>query len=337
MSSASVCISATELTRTYTRYAVREKGLPLIRRIFRDRQLIPALQGASFEISSGEIVGLLGPNGAGKSTTVKLLCGILTPTSGTCTVQGFVPSKDRKEYVKSIGAVFGQRTQLWWDVPIRDSFSLLRDIYGADRHAWKAREEELTDALELSSFMNAPLRQLSLGQKMRAEVCAALLHRPSLLFLDEPTIGLDSPSKVKLRSFLRQENEQYGTTILLTTHDMEDMTALCPRVLVLGRGHLLADTTLDALFARYGKYQRLHCRIPETLSLPDALLELQHAGSIRMSRQGELLDLIFDPHLVSAQRILELLLRAGSMEGITLSQEDADALVSRMYREMKLI
>ena len=231
-------IEANGLSKVYVRRNAPKTG-GISRLWKRETQHVEALKDASFSIERGELVGLIGPNGAGKSTTVKLMTGILTPTSGTCTVDGRSPWQNRQEHVRHLGAVFGQRTQLWWDVPIRDSFVLLRDIYALDQAAWKQRLEELTEELDLSGFMNTPLRQLSLGQRMRAELCGSLLHEPELLFLDEPTIGLDAVSKLRLRAFLKKENQQRGTTILLTTHDMEDMLALCSRVLVLGRGQLL--------------------------------------------------------------------------------------------------
>ncbi|MBQ7306144.1 MAG: ATP-binding cassette domain-containing protein, partial [Clostridia bacterium] len=228
-------LEAEGLSKTYIRRCKPKDG-GISRLWKRDTQVINALQDASFSVDEGELVGLIGPNGAGKSTTVKLLTGILTPTGGTCRVDGRVPWLERREHVRHLGAVFGQRTQLWWDVPIHDSFLLLRDVYSLDKAAWQRRLDELVDALDLEEFLHTPLRQLSLGQRMRAELCGSLLHQPRLLFLDEPTIGLDAVSKLKLRAFLKEENRQRGTTILLTTHDMEDMLALCQRVMVLGRG-----------------------------------------------------------------------------------------------------
>lgn len=213
------------LTKTYIRREKPENG-GITRLWRRETREVQALRDVSFRIGRGELVGLIGPNGAGKSTLVKLMTGILTPTSGSCTVDGRTPWAERKAHVRSLGAVFGQRMQLWWDVPIRDSFDLLRDIYSIDEGRYRRRLDELTTALDLGDIMQSPLRQLSLGQRMRAELCGSLLHEPALLFLDEPTIGLDAVSKLKLREFLRVENETRRTTILLTTHDMEDMRQL---------------------------------------------------------------------------------------------------------------
>jgi len=224
----------------------REKGA-----LLREKETVHALKDVSFEIEKGELVGYIGPNGAGKSTTVKILSGILVPESGTVTVGGRVPWENRKEHVSHIGVVFGQRTQLWWDVPLLDSYSLLKDIYRVPEADYQKRLKELTEALQLGNLLRTPLRLLSLGQRMRAELCGSLLHSPELLFLDEPTIGLDAVSKLALRDFLHWENKERGTTILLTTHDMEDIVALCSRVMVLGHGSKLYDGGLQELLSQY--------------------------------------------------------------------------------------
>ena len=226
----------------------REKGA-----LFREKEIKEALKGVSFDIGQGELVGYIGPNGAGKSTTVKILSGILTPDGGEALVDGQIPWKNRKSYVRGIGVVFGQRMQLWWDVPILDSYGLLRDIYRIPENDYKKRLGELTEALDLGGLLRTPLRQLSLGQRMRAELCGSLLHRPKILFLDEPTIGLDAVSKLALRDFLRRENREHKTTIMLTTHDMEDIAALCSRVMVLGHGSKLYDGSLSDLLRRFDK------------------------------------------------------------------------------------
>ncbi|UQZ36219.1 ABC transporter [Paenibacillus sp. PK3_47] len=212
---------------------------------------VEALGGIGFEIAEGELVGYIGPNGAGKSTSVKVMSGILTPDSGECTIMGKVPWKNRVEHVSRIGVVFGQRSQLWWDVPVADSFEVLKDIYAIPPGDYKTRLSGLTAALGVEALLKTPVRQLSLGQRMRCELVAALLHRPSILFLDEPTIGLDAVSKLALRNFLKEENRKYGVTMLLTTHDMDDIEALCERVMVIGRGQLLYDGELAGLQAKY--------------------------------------------------------------------------------------
>lgn len=211
-------------------------------------ETIKALKGISFSIKEGEMVGYIGPNGAGKSSTIKILSGILTPDAGTCIVNGKVPWKDRKAYVKDIGVVFGQRSQLWWDVPVIDSFELLKDIYDISDATYKNNVLELTELLNLSEILKSPVRQLSLGQRMRCEIASSLLHDPSILFLDEPTIGLDAVSKIAVRNFIRKRNETKHTTVILTTHDMADIKALTKRVLLIGKGEILFDGNFSTIF-----------------------------------------------------------------------------------------
>ena len=190
-------------------------------------------------------MGYIGPNGAGKSSTIKILSGILTPDSGTCVIDGRVPWKDRRAHVSQIGVVFGQRSQLWWDVPVIDSFELIRDIYAVAEDVYKRNLRDLTDLLNLSELLTTPARSLSLGQRMRCEIAASLLHDPRILFLDEPTIGLDAVSKIAVREFVLDMNKRRGTTVILTTHDMQDVEALAQRVLLIGKGRILLDGTLD--------------------------------------------------------------------------------------------
>lgn len=206
---------------------------------------IKALEDVSFTIGDGEMVGYIGPNGAGKSSTIKILSGILTPESGKCEIDGRTPWKDRVEHVRQIGVVFGQRSQLWWDVPVIDSFELLKDIYSVDINVYKHNLEELTFLLNLSELLKTPTRQLSLGQRMRCEIAASLLHNPKILFLDEPTIGLDAVSKLAVREFILKMNQTHGTTVILTTHDMQDIEALTSRIILIGKGKILLDGTID--------------------------------------------------------------------------------------------
>ncbi len=211
----------------------------------RETEEIQALKDVSFQIADGEMVGYIGPNGAGKSSTIKILSGILTPDRGTCSIDGRIPWKNRVEHVKQIGVVFGQRSQLWWDIPVVDSFELIKEIYSITTPAYKDSLEELTSLLQLEEILKTPTRQLSLGQRMRCEIAASLLHRPRLLFLDEPTIGLDAVSKLAVRDFIKKMNTEHGTTVLLTTHDMQDIEAIADRVILIGRGKVLLDGTLQ--------------------------------------------------------------------------------------------
>ena len=313
------------LTKTFTVRKKREKG-----RLLREKTQVRALENVSFSIGRGELVGSIGPNGAGKSTLVKILSGILTPEGGRVTVDGLVPWQDRKRHVKNIGVVFGQRSQLWWDVPIIDSFSLLKDIYRVPESDYQKRLAELTEALSLSDFLRTPLRLLSLGQRMRAELCGSLLHGPRLLFLDEPTIGLDAVSKLALRDFLQKENREKGTTILLTTHDMEDIAALCPRVMVLGHGKKLFDGKLPDLLSRYEKTRQVTVRYDGETALP-ALPE-----TCLVTREGADYKITYDPAALPTGALLSLLQGAGPIRELTAQPQNVDHLIAAMYREMDL-
>ena len=272
-------ITVSHISKTY-RIARRDAGFlnackSLFRREYTD---IHALDDISFTIGDGEMVGYIGPNGAGKSSTIKILSGILTPDSGTCLINGRIPWKDRLHHVAEIGVVFGQRSQLWWDVPVADSFDLLKDIYRIDPAVYRRNREELTELLSLSDLLRTPTRQLSLGQRMRCEIAASLLHSPKILFLDEPTIGLDAVSKLAVRSFIRQLNEQHHTTVILTTHDMQDIEALASRILLIGKGKLLLDGTLEDIRRRASVSGAEQSSIDETLAALYRQYEIGEGG-----------------------------------------------------------
>ncbi len=247
-------ITMEHVNKSY-RVAKRSAGMKEACKAFfrRESQRIEALKDVSFSIEDGEMVGYIGPNGAGKSSTIKILSGILTPESGSCLVDGRIPWKDRIQHVKHIGVVFGQRSQLWWDVPILDSFRLLQDIYSISNSMYQNNLEELTELLDLKELLRTPARQLSLGQRMRCELAASLLHSPDILFLDEPTIGLDAVSKLAVREFIRRLNREHHTTVILTTHDMQDIEAITDRIILIGKGRVLMDGTLDQLHAQEGE------------------------------------------------------------------------------------
>ncbi len=262
------------------RYSVAERDPGLagaLRGIFhRRRRTIDALIDVSFSLEAGELLGFIGPNGAGKSTTIKILSGILRPDGGRVEVGGLVPHADRIRHVERIGVVFGQRTQLWWDLPVIDGFDLLRDIYRVESAAYKRTRDELIAMLRLERLLDQPVRQLSLGQRMRAEIAAALLHEPSILFLDEPTIGLDAPSKLAVREFVKRLNRERGVTVLLTTHDMHDIDALAQRVIVIGHGRVLADGTFDALRARIASDHSSDDEPDEPLAIEEVIARFYH-------------------------------------------------------------
>jgi ABC-2 type transport system ATP-binding protein len=251
-------IELTNVSKTF-KVAQRQKGLgSALKSLFkRSYKYIKALDNVSFKINEGEIVGYIGPNGAGKSTTIKIMSGILVPDSGECTILGYTPWKERQKYVENIGVVFGQRTQLWWDVPIIDSFELLKDIYKVSDRTYQETLEMLVESMSLKEFLYTPLRQVSLGQRMRAEIAASLLHNPKILFLDEPTIGLDAVSKLAVRSFIKTINRERRLTVILTTHDMNDIEALTDRIILIGKGKILYDGSMDLVKKRFDTYRLL--------------------------------------------------------------------------------
>ena len=251
-------IELKHINKTF-RVARRNAGLSeAMRSLFhKEYTLVHALNDVSFRIGEGEMVGYIGPNGAGKSSTIKVMSGILTPDSGECIINGRTPWKERKAHVKEIGVVFGQRSQLWWDVPVIDSFELLRDVYVVDDAVYRRNLDEMTELLNLSELLRTPARQLSLGQRMRCELAASLLHDPKILFLDEPTIGLDAVSKVAVRDFIRRINAERKTTVILTTHDMQDIEAIAERILLIGRGRILLDGSLAELQKRHSRMKRI--------------------------------------------------------------------------------
>ena len=245
-------ITFSNISQTY-KVAKRKAGVKAALKsiVKRDYTYVEALKDVSFTVNRGEIIGYIGPNGAGKSTTIKIMSGILVPTSGTCTILGRTPWDNRIEHVKNIGVVFGQRSQLMWDIPVIDSFELMRDIYRVPEQQFKKNLDELVEVFNLSEFTDTPVRQLSLGQRMRCEIAASLLHNPEILFLDEPTIGLDAVSKVAVRNFIKRVNKEKGVTVILTTHDMGDVEALTDHVMLIGKGELLYDGSFSEMKNRF--------------------------------------------------------------------------------------
>ena len=315
-----------ELSKTY-RIAERDAGaLGAVKGLFRRRwRLIEALNKVSFGIEQGELVGLIGPNGAGKSTTIKILSGILEPTSGRCEVDGLVPWRQRVKHVARIGVVFGQRTQLWWDLPVVEGFDLLRDIYRVPQHRYVRIRDELTALLKLEKVLNQPVRQLSLGQRMRCEIAAALLHEPPLVFLDEPTIGLDAPSKLAVREFVGRLNRERGVTVILTTHDMHDIEALAQRVIVIGGGRILADGTFDELRAGVLAERRLFVDFEgdaPALALADVRV---------VRRDGRLLELAFDPRRIAAPALIARIVAAHAVDDIHVEEPLIEEVIARFY------
>ena len=296
--------------------------------VFRKYRTHNALNGISFSLQKGELVGYIGPNGAGKSTTVKILSGILVPESGRCKVMGLVPWEDRKKYVRKIGVVFGQRTQLWWDLPVMESFELLKNIYSIPSNAFKVRMDEMIHLMEIEPLLGTPVRQLSLGQRMRCDLVASLLHNPEILFLDEPTIGLDALSKQSLRNFVLRINRDNGVTVILTTHDMDDIEALCQRVIVIGGGCILSDGTLTQLRKRVAQEKWMIVELQESVDFP--LPE----GSRLLRNEGKQYWIEFDPDVLPVTEIISCIASRTTLVDILIQDPPIEEIIAHIYREI---
>ncbi|WP_245922416.1 ABC transporter ATP-binding protein [Nocardia nova] len=315
-------VEVSELTR---QFVLRRSARGRRRRV---REVLTAVDSMSFRIESGSAVGYIGANGAGKSTTIKMLTGILVPTSGTVRTCGLDPVRRRRELAGRIGVVFGQRSQLWWDLPLRESFTILAAIHRLEPAAARRRTDELVEQLEMAHTLDTPVRQLSLGQRMRAEIAAALLHRPELLILDEPTIGLDVLSKQRLREFLRRERADSGTTLLLTTHDMGDIERLCERVLVVDHGRLAYDGTLPGLARTVGARRVLVV----DLARPSAdLTDLAGATLLAAEADGMRQRLAFDPEITTAAQLLAAISNRVEVRDLSIEEPDIEDVVRRIY------
>lgn len=312
--------------------AKREAGLKnAIKSFFKRKyQVINSLEDINFSIKEGEIVGYIGPNGAGKSTTIKIMAGILVPTSGECIVNGYVPWKDRKKYVKNIGVVFGQRSGLWWDVPPIDSFELLKDIYEIPQAEYEKKLSELKEYLNLDDILNIPTRQLSLGQRMRCEIASALLHNPKVLFLDEPTIGLDAVSKLALRKCIKQINEKTKITIILTTHDMQDIEALTKRIILIGKGKILYDGSLKRIKNKYNGNKKINIKFKYT----NKKIKLQNADVIEQTEETASVVLKNKEELMA--NILNEITNQVELVDMNIEEMSTDDIIAKLYNELKI-
>ncbi|HUO90791.1 MAG TPA: ATP-binding cassette domain-containing protein [Rhizomicrobium sp.] len=307
--------------------AARDPGLAgAFRGLFRRRHNeVVALDQVSFSLERGELLGFIGPNGAGKSTTIKILSGILRPSAGRCEVDGLVPWESRIAHVARIGVVFGQRTQLWWDLPIVESFELLRDIYRVGQADYLRMKDRLVDMLKLSPVLDTPLRQLSLGQRMRCEIAAALLHRPRVLFLDEPTIGLDAVSKLALRDFVKELNRDEGVTVLLTTHDMHDIEALARRVIIIGNGKVLRDSSFEAMRNEVLGERRL------IVDFADDVGDVTVEGAEIRSRDGRTVEFGFDRAKTAAHTLIARVAAAHEVADMRVEDPKIEEVIARFY------
>ena len=295
----------------------------------REYTTIHALQDVSFTIGDGEMVGYIGPNGAGKSSTIKIMSGVLTPDSGECLINGRIPWKDRVAHAKEIGVVFGQRSQLWWDVPVNDSFELIRDIYKVDQSSYRQTLNRLTELLDLGQIIRTPARQLSLGQRMRCEIAASLLHNPKILFLDEPTIGLDAVSKIAVRDFIKAINRENKTTVILTTHDMQDIEALTERILLIGKGKILLDGSLSELKNRNSAHKTL------TVDYAGGQLSSGEYMTVVKDLNGHA-QIVIDTDILPVSQAISLICSQVDVKDISVTGESIDETVVSLYKEFEI-
>lgn len=295
----------------------------------RQYECIKALDDISFTIEDGEMVGYIGPNGAGKSSTIKVLSGILTPESGSCIIDGRVPWKERTAHVSEIGVVFGQRSQLWWDVPVIDSFELLRDIYRIPTEIYNNNLEELVTILNLEQLIRTPARQLSLGQRMRCEIAASLLHSPKILFLDEPTIGLDAVSKIAVRDFILERNRTHKTTVILTTHDMQDIETLTKRIILIGKGKILMDGNLEEIRKQFSTSKRL------TVEYLGGHIDTSE-GMIPVISSNSLTSFDIDLSKLTVSDAIAQISRQVDVKDISVDSPSIDEVVAKLYHQYQI-
>lgn len=323
-------IEVKHISKTF-KVSKRNSGIKSALKSFFKREYVTvnAVNDISFSIEKGEIVGYIGPNGAGKSTTIKMLSGILYPTEGTIKVNKLNPIDDRKKYVSSIGVVFGQRSQLEWSIPAEDSFDLLRDIYKLDKNEYLNTKEHLTTMLKITEIMKKPVRSLSLGERMRCEIAAALLHKPSILFLDEPTIGLDAVSKKIVRDFIKKINKERQVTVILTTHDMSDIEALAKRIILIGKGKILYDGSLNELKKKYGSYKEILINTKEKI-------QVKKKGIISQTKEENGFRLLFDSNIISVSNIINYLSNKIDIQDIEINNESIDNVILKLYASYEL-
>lgn len=307
-----------------------------------EKTIKKAVDDISFTIDDGEVVGYIGSNGAGKSTTIKMMTGILSPTKGECLVNGINPSKKRKENAQNIGVVFGQRTQLWWDLPLSESFTILKEIYNVSDADYKERMKFLDDVLQLSEFFDRPVRTLSLGQRMRADLGAALLHNPKVLYLDEPTIGLDLVVKDNIRAAIKEINEKYNTTVILTTHDIGDIEELCSRIIIIDAGKKIYDGSLEQLKDTYGTKRKVSMEVKQPKALEG--YELYKVLGVKLEEcntdmdfQKNIFSVSFDKHKIQIPQILSEVMKVTEVSDIQIQETELAEIVKDIYNNTQKV
>ena len=310
----------------------RGAGIPgMIANMFVPKyEIKQAVNNLSFNIEKGEMVGFIGPNGAGKSSTIKMLSGILCPDKGTISVNGYIPYKQRKAYVGNIGVVFGQKSQLQWDLPVIDSFELLRAIYRIPHDKYKRNLERFTEMLDMKGFINQPVRQLSLGQRMRSDIVASLLHSPDIVFFDEPTIGVDVIGKETIRSFIRQLNEEDKVTMIFTTHDMQDIEQTCNRIIIIDKGSLMYDGSLHDIRSKYGTARRLIAEFNEETKVSP--IENVDIGEMKDRK----ISFSFDNNIVDVNKLMHEILDNYNVRDITVAEPEIESIIQKMYNGMEV-
>ncbi len=321
------------LDKTFKK-TVKQPGLKAgFKSLFKPQiETFEAVKDLNFEIPKGEIFGFIGANGAGKSKTIKMLTGILTPTSGTCLINGKNPQKNRTAYVKDIGVVFGQRTQLWWDLALQETYSVLKEIYDISDSDFHKRMAFLNEVLDLNAFIKDPVRTLSLGQRMRADIAASLLHNPKVLFLDEPTIGLDVAVKDNIRKAIKQINQEEQTTILLTTHDLNDIELLCDRIFMIDRGQEIFDGSVSQLKQRFGKMHEVRFEMTQQLEV-ERLDYHQHFSDLEVIKDGLQVTIQFDATKVAIPDLVKFTLSRANVKDIAVKDADIEEIIRRFFRK----
>ncbi|HGR8529403.1 TPA: ATP-binding cassette domain-containing protein [Streptococcus pneumoniae] len=312
---------------------IKEPGLKGAIRSFihPEKQIFEAVKDLSFEVPKGQILGFIGANGAGKSTTIKMLTGILKPTSGFCRINGKIPQENRQDYVKDIGVVFGQRTQLWWDLALQETYSVLKEIYDVPDAVFQKRMDFLNDVLDLKEFIKDPVRTLSLGQRMRADIAASLLHNPKVLFLDEPTIGLDVSVKDNIRRAITQINQEEETTILLTTHDLSDIEQLCDRIFMIDKGQEIFDGTVNQLKETFGKMKTLTFELRPGQNY--VVSQFVGISDIHVTRKELLLNIQYDSSRYQTADIIQKTLSDFAIRDLKMTDVNIEDIIRRFYRK----
>jgi ABC-2 type transport system ATP-binding protein len=320
-------INAINLSKQYF-IQKRQKGIyGILKSVFHhEKEIINAVSQLNFSINKGEIIGFIGPNGAGKSTTIKMITGILTPTTGEIKTMNMIPKDKRKELVKNIGVVFGQRTQLWWNLPVLESYDLLKDIYKIPNEEYKKNLEYMDSLLDLNTYFQTPIRQLSLGQRMKVELAAALLHSPKLVLLDEPTIGLDVLVKDKLRQMILSINKEKSTTFIITTHDMLDIDKLCSRILCINKGEIIYDGSIEEIRRKYGMLSKIEFNCHEALELDVDTLKNVKVENGRYS-------LIIDRDKIPYHEIISNLFKYNNLYNFQIIEPNIEEIFRMFYQD----